>query len=122
MIAEARGALARGELPIIDDEALEAFIVPQRWFGAKARGVVHIGVLDTVPLRLEEPLLASVLVEARFGPGTHEVYQLPVGLRPAADGWDQGVIAEAGGLTVYDALTDPDQARALLDLIRRDAR
>jgi maltokinase len=122
MIADARGALARGELPIIDDEALEAFIVPQRWFGAKARGVVHIGVLDTVPLRLEEPLLASVLVEARFGPGTHEVYQLPVGLRPTADGWDQGVIAEAGGLTVYDALTDPDQARALLDLFRRDAR
>jgi maltokinase len=122
MIAEAREALARGELPLIDDEALEAFIVPQRWFGSKARGVVHIGVLDTVPLRLEEPLLAAVLVEARFGPGTHEIYQLPVGLRPSAEGWERGVIAEGGGLTVYDALTDPDQARALLDLTRRDVR
>jgi maltokinase len=122
MIAEAREALARGELPLIDDEALEAYIVPQRWFGSKARGVVHIGVLDTVPLRLEEPLLAAVLVEARFGPGTHEVYQLPVGLRPTAEGWERGVIAEGGGVTVYDALTDPDQARALLDLTRRDVR
>ena len=42
---------------------------------------LHLGVLDVVPLRLEPRLLASVMVEARFAPGTHEVYQVPVAAR-----------------------------------------
>ena len=29
------------------------------------------------------------LVEARFGEGTHETYQVPLGLRPAAEGFDR---------------------------------
>src|SRR5215211_7370411 len=114
-----RGALARGELPIVDDAALEQFVLPQRWFASKAREVVHMGVLDTVPLRLEEPVLAAVLVEARFAPGTHEVYQLLVGLRPSGE-WERGVIAEADGHALYDALTDPAHALTLLDLMRRE--
>jgi maltokinase len=122
MVAELRGALARGELPALEEGVLERFIVPQRWFGSKAREVAHIGVLDAIPLRLEEPLLASVLVEARFAPGTHEVYQVLVGLRPSEEGWDRGVIAEADGHTLYEALTDPAHALTLLDLMRRDAR
>jgi maltokinase len=123
MIAEdLRVALARGELPILDDQALEEFILPQRWFGSKARDVVHMGALDTIPLRLEEPVLASVLVETRFAPGTHEVYQLPVGVRPSGEGWEQGVIAEVDGHVLYDALTDPEHALTLLDLMRREER
>src|SRR5215211_6330319 len=114
-----RGALARGELPIVDDAALEQFVLPQRWFASKAREVVHMGVLDTVPLRLEEPVLAAVLVEARFAPGTHEVYQLLVGLRPSGE-WERGVIAEGDGHALYDALTDPAHALTLLDLMRRE--
>ena len=39
--------------------------------------------------------------------GTHELYQLPLGLRPADEGWDERVIAEVDGWTVYDALADP---------------
>ena len=27
------------------------------------------------------------LVEARFPAGTHETYQVPLGLRPAEEGW-----------------------------------
>jgi trehalose synthase-fused probable maltokinase len=120
--ADVRAALARGELPLLDEEALREFILPQRWFASKAREVVHLGVLDIVPLRLEEPLLAAVLVEARFAPGTHEVYQLQVGVRPESDGWDDGVIASGDGVTLYDALTDPEQARALLQLMRLDSK
>ena len=37
------------------------------------------------------------LVEARFPAGTHELYQLPLGFRPADDGWDEGVIAKVDG-------------------------
>jgi maltokinase len=111
--------MMRTDLPPLDEEALEEWVVDQRWFGSKARGVVNLGVLDVVPLRLEPQPLASVLVEARFGPGTHEVYQIPVGFR---EGSPNGAITRADGLTVYDALSDPDQSLALLDMMRRDVR
>jgi maltokinase len=106
----------------LDEEALERWVVAQRWFGSKAREVVHLGVLDIVPLRLEPRLLASVMVEARFAPGTHEVYQVPVAYRPVEEGWSQSVIAETDGLTVYDALADPEEGQALLELMRANAR
>ena len=109
----------RTDLPPLDEEALEEWVVDQRWFGSKARGLVNLGVLDVVPLRLEPQPLASVLVEARFAPGTHEVYQIPVGFR---EGSPNGAITRADGLTVYDALSDPDQSLALLDMMRRDVR
>jgi maltokinase len=119
MTADVRDALRRGELPLIDEEALEKWVLSQRWFGSKAREVVQLAVLDVVPLRLEEQPLASVLLEARFAPGTHEIYQVPVGFRA---GSANGAIAEARGVTIYDALSDPGQSLALLDLMRRDAR
>ena len=106
----------------LDEQALEEWVVAQRWFGSKARGVTSLGVLDMVPLRLEPRLLASVMVEARFAPGTHEVYQVPVAFRPAQEGWSESVIAEAGGMTIYDALADPEEGQALLELMRANAR
>jgi maltokinase len=122
MTADARDALVRGELPHLDPKALEDWVVPQRWFGSKAREVVQLGVLDVVPLRFEPQLLVSVMVEARFAPGTHEVYQVPLAVRSAEEGFAESVINEAGGLTFYDALADPEQALALLELMRANAR
>jgi maltokinase len=122
MPADVRDALVRGELPQLDEESLGAWVAGQRWFGSKAREVVHLGVLDVVPLRFEPQLLASIMVEARFAPGTHEVYQVPVAVRPVEDGWSDGVIAEAAGLSFYDALADPEQGLALLELLRSGAR
>src|SRR5207302_1076935 len=71
-----------------------------------------------VPLGAESPLLVLALVEARFPAGTHETYQVPLGLRPAADGWDDRVIMEADGWTVYDALADAAHGRELLHRMR----
>jgi maltokinase len=122
MAPDVRDALVRGELPQLDERALESWVLAQRWFGSKAREVVHLGVLDVVPLRFEPQLLTSVMVEARFAPGTHEVYQVPVAVRPAADGWSESVIAKAGGLVFYDALADQEQGLALLELMRVNAR
>jgi maltokinase len=106
----------------LDEQALEDWVVEQRWFGSKAREVVQLGVLDVVPLRFEPQLLASWMVEARFAPGTHEVYQVPVAARPVEEGWSAAAIAEADGLTFYDALADPEQGLALLELMRANAR
>ena len=63
-------------------------------------------------------MLVLALVEARFPAGTHELYQMPLGLRPADEGWSERVICEVEGWTLYDALADPAHGRALLHLMR----
>ena len=72
-------------------------------------------------LREESPQLVLALIEARFPQGTHEVYQVPIGIRPASEGWSDRVIAEVGDRTYYDALADPAHARELLHLMRAGA-
>ena len=83
--------------------------------------VAHLNVLEAFTLRDESPQLVLALVEARFPQGTHEVYQVPVGIRPASEGWSERVIAEVDGNTYYDALADPTHARELLHLMRSSA-
>jgi trehalose synthase-fused probable maltokinase len=106
------------DLSGIDEGAFQDWIVEQRWFGSKAREVTQIDVVEAIPLRAELPELMLALVEARFGEGTHETYQVPLGLRPAAEGWDERVIGEAEGWTIYDALADPATGRELLHRMR----
>ena len=108
---------AGGDLGFLDEQALADFVVRQRWFGAKSREVVHAGVLEALAVRDEAPLLILALVEVRFQPGTHDVYQVPVGLRPSSDGWIENVVAEVDGWTAYD-VADPELARELARLIR----
>jgi maltokinase len=106
------------DLSVIDESAFQDWIVEQRWFGSKAREVAHIDVVEAIPLRSEPPQFVLALVEARFGEGTHETYQVPIGLRPSDDGWDDRVISETADLTVYDALADPAAGRELLHRMR----
>jgi maltokinase len=106
------------DISVLDEGVFQEWIVGQRWFGSKAREVSHIGVSECIPLREEVPQLALALVEARFGEGTHETYQVPLGLRPAEEGWSERVIGEAEGWTIYDALADPATGRELLHRMR----
>jgi maltokinase len=101
-----------------DGETLRAWLVEQRWFASKARGVSELHVLEQVALREGPPTFLLAIVEAVFQPGTHEIYQLPLGLRPAEAGWSAGVIAEVRGWTVYDGLVDPEIGRCLYELMR----
>jgi maltokinase len=103
----------------LPEDALRAWFLPQRWFGSKATEVAHLNVLEAFTLRDEPPQLVLALIEARFPAGTHEVYQVPIGMRPSSEGWSERVICEAGGSTYYDALADPAHARELLHLMRR---
>jgi maltokinase len=121
MSADVRAAVAAGDLSFLSEEALSDFVVRQRWFGSKAREVAQLNVLEAVPLRTETPLMAMALLETRFQPGTHEVYQALLGFRPAEEGWGEGVISEADAWTVYDALTDPELARELYRLVATSA-
>jgi trehalose synthase-fused probable maltokinase len=102
------------ELRLPSEDALREFVVAQRWFGSKSREVAHFRVLETIPLT-EQPLGLAVL-EVEFLPGTHELYQLPIGARPEGE-WKDGVICINEGMTIYDAMSDPETARRLVRLI-----
>src|SRR4029453_14859314 len=95
------------DISVLDEQVFQDWIVAQRWFGSKAREVAHIDVAECIPLREEVPQLALALVEARFGEGTPETYQVPLGLRPADEGWSDRVIGEAEGWTFYGGLGRP---------------
>jgi maltokinase len=105
----------------LPEEALREWVVPQRWFASKASEVAHLNILEAFTLRDDAPQLVLALVEARFPQGTHEIYQVPIGIRPASEGWSERVIAEVGDNTYYDALADPTHARELLHLMRAGA-
>ena len=103
-----RPSIAAGDLSSSTRSRCTTGSSRQRWFGSKAREVARIDVRRARPAaRASRRCSCSALVEARFPPGTHELYQVPLGLRPADEGWSERVIAEADGWTVYDALADP---------------
>jgi len=106
------------DLSFLDERVFNEWIVAQRWFASKTREVSSIAIMDSVPLRTDPPLLVLTLVEARFPTGTHETYQVPLGLRPAEEGWSERVIFEDDEWTVYDALADPAAGRELLHAMR----
>ena len=102
-------------IPLPDEQALQEYVVARRWFGAKSREVAHARILEAPFLRDEPPVLALALIEIGFHPGTHELYQVPLGFRP--DTGLEGVIDRREGWAIYDALADPELARALVDLL-----
>jgi maltokinase len=100
---------------MLDAESLREWIQLQRWYASKSRSVTGIEIVESVALE-EEPLLLLALVQTRFATGTHELYQLPIALRPA-DGDEQQspeLIARIGEWDVYDGLADPAHALSLL--------
>jgi trehalose synthase-fused probable maltokinase len=103
-----------GELRLPGEDELREFVLAQRWFGSKSREVAHFRLLETIPLT-EQPLGIAVL-EVEFLPGTHELYQLPIGARPEGE-WTEGVIAVNEGMAIYDAMSDEDMVRQLVHLI-----
>jgi trehalose synthase-fused probable maltokinase len=106
----------------ISTEALQRFIVTQRWFGSKTREVAELDVLESIRLSEgEDPELHLAIVEVRFQPGTHELYQLPIGTRPVDDNWTHGVICAEEERVSYDAMADPELVRVLAKLMREDA-
>ncbi len=99
-------ALAAGDTDALPQKALADWVTAQRWFGSKSREAAEFHLLDVVELRASDPLVAIVIVEARFGSGTHELYQLPIGVRTLDEGWEEGVIWRTDHYVVYDALVD----------------
>jgi maltokinase len=107
----------------IPEPHLRDFLLPQRWFAAKARQVDNVSVVATTPLRdVSPPLFALAVLDVRFEVGMDELYQVPIGLRQVGDGWDGDAISEVDGWIAYDAMADPELARELVHLARADSR
>ena len=121
MSADLRARIEAGDLHFLDGLVLLGTIASQRWFGGKSRDVLDARVLDAGVVPGGPPLMALAIVEVRYGLQTHDLYHLPLGFRPTEDGWNESVIAETGGWTVYDAIADPELARRLVELMRTDA-
>ncbi len=107
-------SIAAGDLSFLDVEALREWVERQRWYASKSRTVTGVELVETVVLRDEPPLIFLALLQTRFSTGTHELYQLPLSVRPADDGSSDPVIAEAEDWTICDGLTDPVCGRELL--------
>ena len=90
------------DLSWLPQRELHDWVVGQRWFASKSREVTQLNVVESVPLRTESPILVLTLMEAVFAAGTHETYQVPLGLRAEDEGWSERVICTAGGWTVYE--------------------
>jgi trehalose synthase-fused probable maltokinase len=99
-------AIRAGDVNALPEDALASWVTAQRWFSSKLREVNDFRVLDLVALESADPIVAIAIAEARFGSGRHEVYQVPIAVRPLSSGWDEGVIYTTGAHVVYDALVD----------------
>ena len=111
--------MASVDLAALDEEKLADWLLDRRWFGSKARDVASIHVLDVVAIHDGPPALSSALVEARYPGGTHDVYQLLLGV--GSNGGDDAVIDDVRGVTVYDAFADPRACELLGGLLREGA-
>jgi maltokinase len=103
----------------LDEERLAEWLLNRRWFGSKARDVASIHVLDVVGIHDGPPAVAAALVEARYPGGTHDVYQLLLGM--GSEDFDDAVVDEVEGVAVYDAFADPRACDLLGELLREGA-
>ena len=102
----------------LPEDELREYVLAQRWYGSKSEEVASVRAVDAFPLRPggEEPVLAVAVVEVRFAAGTHDLYNVPLGLRRGDGGF-----ASADGWSAFDALEDEELVQALVELLRQQA-
>ncbi|MEA2413124.1 MAG: maltokinase [Thermoleophilaceae bacterium] len=97
----------------IDVDALRDWVEEQRWYASKSRHVTSVELVEAAIVRDAPPQLVIALLQTGFATGTHELYQLPVGLRPAGED-GPGAITDTDAWTIYDALSEPEHGRELM--------
>jgi maltokinase len=106
---------------LLDDDSLLGWIGSQRWYGAKARAIAGVEIVECFQL-LAEPATFLTLVQTRFATGTHELYQLPLLVRREGEELENPLtqtptpIVSTGEWSVYDGLTD---AGPMWEFLRR---
>jgi len=102
----------------LPEDELREYVLAQRWYGSKSEEVASVRAVDAFPLQRggEKPLLAVAVVEVRFAAGTHDLYNVPLGLRRGDGGF-----ASADGWSAFDALEDEELVQGLVELLRQQA-
>jgi trehalose synthase-fused probable maltokinase len=102
----------------LPEDELREYVLGRRWYGSKSDEVASVRAVDVFPLRRgdEEPLLAVAVVEVRFAAGTHDLYNVPLGLRRGDGGF-----ASVDGWSAFDALGDEEFVRGFVELLREQA-
>ncbi len=120
---------ARGALEAL----LPAYLAERRWFGGKARGIRGAELRDVIPVGRDgdEPAGVVAVVEVEFAEGESESYVLPFAYASGKEAARLGrsaahaVVASVGFRNrpetgvLYDALSSPALAVALLDAVGR---
>ncbi len=113
---------------------LPAYIRERRWFGAKARTIKAVTVVDAIPVPLPPTDAVLALINVEYVEGDPQVYALPLTLRTGARA-DEVVrdlphaavarietdSAEGGGI-LCDALVEKEFNEALLGLVAKRRR
>lgn len=120
-----------GQLQAQLEAAIARQIVTRRWFGAKARTIRALKIVEAIAITPDTRLL---LVEIEFTAGPSEVYQVPLGyVAPdraeqfAATNADQAwarvrFAGSRGTALLIDPLIDADFCRSLLAIVRSQTR
>jgi maltokinase len=103
----------------LDEEALTAFVTRRRWYGSRQLAATSAHIVAAT-LVSDDPVLSLAIVQVDFQGGTHELYQLMLGLR-SQNGPSESTIWAGTGDEIYEAYDDPDALPALLAHLRASA-
>jgi maltose alpha-D-glucosyltransferase/alpha-amylase len=110
------------------EEVLPAYLEGRRWFGAKARQVRAVRLVEAVPFAYGRKAAYLAFVQVHFTDGQPETYLLPLTFGAEGGVPEEAVVArlrlqwERGGPVggvLFDAVADPDFLRALPEAIGR---
>jgi maltokinase len=104
------------------EDALATWLVRQRWFAGKGRGLRDLAVVADTEITPGDPELRHLIITVSHGT-TVDYYQVLAGLRHSLPDHlrHARIGASADGRQVYDALHDSDLTKALLAGIAADA-
>ncbi len=111
--------------------SVSSYLMRQRWFGAKGRRAVGVGMHGEVVLEVHPRLVLLALIEVRYAEGPPEVYSLPLVIQLEQE--VRGETAENPALLlvlkgtgesalVLDGTREPSAMRILLDGLRDQRR
>jgi len=113
------------------EEILPSYVASQRWFGAKARRLRSVRIIDSLPVTHARRTTHVAVIEIQYVEGDPDLYVLPLTTahgRSAEQVLERAPwavvarIEQPPGTIVIDALADPAFSEALLEAITRRRR
>ncbi len=125
-----RALTTDGQRSRIEREVLPEYLRGCRWFGAKARPVRDIRIIEQIALGEAESAAQLWLVQVDYVDGAPEVYAMPVQVATGSAAHNltrsspQAVLAKIGGNggVLYDAIWDAEFRASLFRLMASGAR